>query len=258
MQKADLVEEELDGNTGYERASTVTIASGDLDARLRRLLGVRHDSGPVTIVEHDNGYNPWGCDTWEYDESVEVSCHKKERTWIDMGALVRDLEGINLADPEPENPGWDFVHGVYVTERGSLSDADLELVGAFFPGSEVSRDDFMTKIRSGSQDSFVFNYELEGCGTGGVQFEVLLRAALAAKELGAWGHHVSTDPLRLSITMIGRTVDFTIDGDSLTNPRVLGRDVSWLTVAHDLGISGRGASARAQKVVNEAWSEAKL
>lgn len=99
-------EETFEGNTGYVH-EMVSVATGELEQKLRLLLGVLPDSGPVTITENDNGSNPWGCDTWEYDTQVVVSCHSRSLVWEDMGSLLRRL-GHMAADGEPER--YDYLY----------------------------------------------------------------------------------------------------------------------------------------------------
>lgn len=81
----------------------------EMDKRLRRLAGITDDEVRVVIREDVNVSSSGGCDTCDYgreaEYSVEVTFYKgnqylKYLSFYDLGALIRDLDSVNLHDGE--------------------------------------------------------------------------------------------------------------------------------------------------------------
>lgn len=66
--------------------------NADFEARCRALLGVARKNAKVTVTRERGEVNPWGCDTWESFEGIELTCAGRSRTFSDLPELIRVLE----------------------------------------------------------------------------------------------------------------------------------------------------------------------
>ncbi|MPV51029.1 hypothetical protein GCG21_13640 [Pseudactinotalea sp. HY160] len=87
--------EEDTGDDNHVRQVRRIESNPAFNARVRLLLGVSDPDAPVSVVEEEESFNPWGCDTWESSSSIEVSAGGVSRTFGTLPDLLARLEAAD-------------------------------------------------------------------------------------------------------------------------------------------------------------------